>query len=130
LIAGCSTLGFGSEPPVDITVLNSTPAPVAIDLEVVDDAGSEGSVLFSETFELSAYKPGTRTRNSDAERPNAFQADEATVICKAKGKREQFSFKASCTESEKNVEDGLTVEWAEDGDRGEEFQYRYARCFG
>lgn len=128
LVAGCSALGTGSEPPVDISVLNSTPAPVTIELEVVEDASSETSMLFSETFELSAYKPGTRTRNSDADRQNAFQASEATVICKAYGNREQFSFEASCVDSESGIDEGFTVEWADDGDRGDELRYRQSRC--
>jgi len=127
LIAGCSALEPDTQPPVDISVLNSTPSAVTIRIQVTDDSESDEEMLFSESFDLSPYEPEEQTANSSIERPDAFRALDATVICTAEGSREQFSFEASCR-SESDIDEGFTIEWADDGDRGDELRYRQSQC--
>lgn len=129
LIAGCSALEPDTQPPVDISILNSTSSAVTIRIQVTDDSESDEEMLFSESFDLSPYESGEQTANSTMKRPDAFRALDATVICTADGRREQFSFEASC-QSESEIDEGFTIEWADDGDRGDELRYQQSRCSG
>jgi len=128
LSAGCSTLGGEREPPVDVSVLNSTPNPVTIDIAVVDRTAEAEDVLFSDSFDLEPYQPGTRTQGSDMDRQAAFRAAEASIVCAANGQEEQFTFEASCVDSDSGIDEGFTVEWADDKYEETEFRYRQSRC--
>lgn len=127
--AGCSSIGGSTKPPVDVTVLNSTPTAVTIELAARTEPAPDGTRLFSETFDLSAYQPGTRTKGSSAERANAFTATEAHIRCRVSDEERYFTFEASC-ENTAELDEGFTVEWADDVHTADELRYRQSTCSG
>ncbi|WP_227131442.1 hypothetical protein [Halorubellus salinus] len=129
IVPGCSSIGGSAKPPVDINVLNSTPVPVRIELSARTQPEPDGEVLFSDVFELSPYKPGTQTKGSSMERVNAFAANEALIVCHSPNDERFFKFEPSCQNTDE-LDEGFTVEWADNGDTGDELRYRQSTCSG
>jgi hypothetical protein len=128
-IAGCTSLGLGKPPLVDISVLNATPNRVTFDIEVFDAAQSDAEVLYENAFELEPYQPGTRTRGSNGDEQDAFRASEAYVECEVAGRQRSFGFEAACVGTDE-IDEGFSLLLSETRYSEPELEFSQSYCGG
>jgi hypothetical protein len=128
LVAGCSSLDLGSEPPVDVNVLNYTSAEITLNIRAIDEDESDEEILFQKSFDLEAYQSDDEMKGYNANRQDAFRASAASIYCSVDGKDKQFDFEASCGDSDSDIDDGFTVEWREGDDHKKKFVFRQSDC--